>query len=200
MKVLVAEDDPASRRVLEVALGRWGLDITVVEDGTEALSALQAEDGPPLAVLDWMMPGVDGVEVCRRLRASEENRPLYLILLTARVDREDVVVGLDAGADDYITKPFDNSELKARINVGRRVVELQQALRSRVDDLQNAMDHIQRLQGLIRICMHCHRILDDRETWQRLEEYLEEHSDATFSHGLCPDCLEEHYPRKKKKT
>ena len=193
MRVLIADDEPTSRRVLEAALVRWGFDVVTAEDGATALSALEARDGPRLAVLDWMMPGLHGIEVCQRLRSRPAPRPLYLILLTAKTDRADIVAGLNAGADDYLTKPFDTAELKARIEVGRRVVQLQHALNQRVLELEEALEHIRTLQGLIHICMHCHRILDDQKSWQALEKYIEQHSEAKFSHGLCPECLEKHY-------
>lgn len=128
MRIFIAEDDPISRRILETVLTRWGYDVVAVGDGNEALAGLQGPDVPKLAVLDWMMPGMDGVEVCRRLRQRETTAPIYIILLTARNAKEDIIEGLDAGADDYISKPFDKDELRARINVGRRIIELQTVL------------------------------------------------------------------------
>jgi len=193
MRILIAEDEPTSRRMLQAVLTRWGHEVLAVERGDDALQGLLARpDAPELAVLDWMLPGLDGPEVCRRLRQTEATT--YVILLTARTDRADVITGLDAGANDYITKPFDSAELQARVNVGCRMVELQQALGRRLKELEDALEHINTLQGLIRICMHCHRILDDAETWQGLEHYIELHSGARFTHGLCPECLEQHYP------
>ena len=128
MRILIAEDDATSRRILEAVLIKWGYDIVSVADGTEAWEKLQDTDAPKLAILDWMMPEMDGVEVCRRLWQIETTTPTYVILLTARGDKKDIIEGLDAGADDYIAKPFDNDELRARINVGRRIIELQAAL------------------------------------------------------------------------
>jgi two-component system cell cycle response regulator len=128
MKVLIAEDDSISRRMLETFLLKWGYQVTAVTDGEEAWTVLQSDDAPRLAVLDWMMPGRDGVDVCRALRQREGRAYVYVILLTARGQREDVVQGLDAGADDYVTKPFDPFELRARLRAGRRIVELQEQL------------------------------------------------------------------------
>jgi len=128
MKILIAEDDSTSRRILEAVLAKWGHDVVSVADGNKALEKLRDTDAPKLAVLDWMMPEMDGVEVCRRLRQTEITTPTYTILLTARCDKKDIIEGLDAGADDYIAKPFDNDELRARINVGRRIIELQKTL------------------------------------------------------------------------
>jgi len=198
MRILIAEDEATSRRLLEILLRKWGHDVVVTRHGREAWEAFQADDPPPMAILDWMMPGLDGVEICRRIRRMTSAPPVYLILLTARGQKEDTVLGLEAGANDYITKPFDPAELRARIEVGRRVVELQSALAGRVRDLQDALDHVQLLQGLLPICMYCHRIRDDHDTWRKLEEYIESHSDAHFSHGLCPECLAEHHPDKER--
>ncbi|NQT70299.1 MAG: response regulator [Desulfobacteraceae bacterium] len=128
MRILIAEDDSTSRRILEAVLAKWGYDVVSVVDGAEAWEKLQSVDAPRLAILDWMMPEMDGIEVCRRLRQMETTTPTHVILLTARGDKKDIIEGLDAGADDYIAKPFDNDELRARINVGRRIVELQAAL------------------------------------------------------------------------
>ncbi len=194
MKALVAEDEPTSLRILEAILGKWGFQTITAPDGQKALEVLTAPDPPPLALLDWMMPGLDGVAVCRRVRELETETPTYIIMLTARDAKEDLARALDAGADDYITKPFDTRELRARLSVGRRVVELQAALAQKVRDLQEALDHVKTLQGILPICMHCHRIRTDQEVWERLEKYITEHSEAQFSHGLCPECLEKYYP------
>lgn len=194
MKLLVAEDDLTSRRILEAILPKWGYDVLAVANGAEALSALTAAEAPKLAVLDWMMPGLDGVEVCRRVREQPTAEPPYIIMLTALERKTDIVHGLQAGANDYITKPYDTNELQARLGVGRRVVELQGTLAHRVAELQDALAHIKTLQGILPICMHCHRIRSDQESWQRVESYISEHSDAKFSHGICPECVVKYYP------
>jgi diguanylate cyclase (GGDEF)-like protein len=126
--VLIADDDPLSRRLLQVSLGQWGYRVTVATDGTEALWAINEQDGPQLAVLDWMMPRLDGVEVCRTIRTSGRERYVYIVLLTARGYRDEIVHGLEAGADDYITKPFHLHELRARLRTGRRILNLQEEL------------------------------------------------------------------------
>jgi phosphoserine phosphatase RsbU/P len=190
MKILIAEDDAISRRVLEATLARWGYDLVVTTDGTQAWEGLQGQDTPRLAVLDWMMPGMDGVEVCKRVREIKSPTPTYIILLTAREEKVDIVTGLDAGADDYITKPFDREELRARIRAGERIVNLQQNLAERVRELQEALDHVKQLQGILPICMYCKKIRNDDKYWQAVEEYIVEHSHADFSHGICPECWE----------
>ncbi len=198
MRILIAEDDLTSRQVLEAVLRKWGHEVVATCDGNEAWAAMQAEDAPKLAVLDWMMPGMDGVEICRKIREQDGGNRTYVILLTALGGKEDIVTGLEAGANDYVTKPFNKDELRARVNVGRRMVELQSALAAKIDELQGTLDHIKTLQGILPICMHCHRIRDDHESWHRIEQYIGQHSDAEFSHGICPECLEKHYPEPKK--
>ena len=188
MRILVAEDQAVSRHILVASLQKWGYGVTAVEDGTQAWQVLRAEDAPPLAILDWLMPGMDGMEICRQIRRSARPRPLYLILLTARRGREDKVQGLQAGADDYITKPFDREELRARVQVGIRVLELQGALSERVRELEEALSRVKTLQGLLPICSYCKKIRDDRNYWQQVEGYISDHSHAQFSHGICPEC------------
>ena len=129
MKVLVAEDDVTSRSILQAVMGKWGYDVVTAQDGEVAWEILQRPDAPQMALLDWMMPGLDGVELCRRVRAQETDEPPYLIILTARGEKPDIVAGLKAGADDYIAKPYNSEELQARLGVGMRVLELQDHLR-----------------------------------------------------------------------
>ncbi len=190
MRILVAEDEAVSRRTLEATLQKWGYEVLVVGDGTQATQLLEAENAPELAILDWMMPGMDGVEVCRKVRKTLRTHPTYIILLTARGGRADVVTGLEAGADDYITKPFDAEELRARVQVGGRVVQLQRSLANRVRELEVALTRVKQLQGLLPICSYCKKIRNDGNYWQQVESYIAERSEAEFSHGICPDCFE----------
>jgi CheY-like chemotaxis protein len=188
--VLIAEDDPASRRLLEAALQRWGHPVVATVDGEEAWTVLQGPHAPSIAILDWMMPRVDGVEICRRLRAQGSPTPPYVILLTANTRQADVVAGLEAGADDYMGKPFDHDELRARLIVAARVVALRLRLAERVRELEAAMSRVKQLHGLLPICSYCKKIRDDRNYWQRVEEYVSAHTDVQFSHGICPECYE----------
>ncbi|MBI3923624.1 MAG: response regulator [Armatimonadetes bacterium] len=135
MKVLIAEDNVTNRRLLEVTLSSWGYEVVLAANGAEAWEALQGTDPPQLVILDWMMPRMDGLEICRRLRESPVPRMTYIILLTARGQKTDIITGLQAGADDYVTKPFDREELKARVEAGGRVILLQQALADRRQEL-----------------------------------------------------------------
>lgn len=190
MHILIAEDDNISRRILETILTKWNYTFISACDGNQAWEYLQSENSPRLAILDWMMPGMNGVEICRNIQNQKLPNPPYLILLTARDEKSDIVEGLEAGANDYITKPFNPEELLARINVGRRVLELQAIMTGQIEELTGAISHIKRLQGILPICMYCKKIRNDRESWERLEQYIVEHSEAVFSHGVCPECYE----------
>ncbi|MGH9750641.1 MAG: response regulator [Candidatus Polarisedimenticolia bacterium] len=190
MRILIAEDDPVSLRVLQATLEKASHEVVAARDGNQALAGLRAGDGPRLAVLDWMMPGLDGTEVCRRVRQDPAVRGAYLILLTARGRKEDVLAGLRAGADDYVTKPFDQEELMARVQVGMRILDLQSALADRVRELEEALASVRVLRGLLPICSYCKKVRDDRNYWQQVETYVSDHTDARFSHGICPDCYE----------
>ena len=194
MKVLIAEDDATSRLILVGILSQWGYEVEAVSRGDEALARMKEPGAPKLAVLDRSMPGVEGTEVCRSIRLIDSPEPPYLILLTAQGETKSIVEGLDAGANDYIAKPYDLEELRARLRVGQKVVELQNALIRQVKELQDALRHIKVLQGILPICMYCHKIRSDKQSWQRMEGYIMEHSDAQFSHGICPECVAKHHP------
>lgn len=188
MKILIAEDDSMSRFLLEKTLTRWGHEVVVTVNGQEALEALLVKDPPLIAILDWMMPVFDGTEVCRKLRLSEQHSAIYVMLLTAKGQKSDMVEGLVAGADDYLTKPFDFEELKARVGVGIRMVEMQQSLHKKVHELEVALSQVKQLQGILPICSYCRQVRDDQNYWQQVETYISSHSEAQFSHGICPDC------------
>jgi phosphoserine phosphatase RsbU/P len=189
MRVLIADDDAALRHGLQAQLGRWGYEPVVCEDGTMARAVL-GDAPPPLAILDWNMPGADGITLCREIRAAAELRMIYVILLTAHDSLDQMVEGLTGGADEYIIKPFDWDVLRARLKIGARIAALQQSLAQRVSELQNALTMVKQLSGLLPICSYCKKIRGDDNYWQQLETYLSEHSEAQFSHGVCPDCFE----------
>ncbi len=193
MKCLVAEDEPATRRVLEVLLRREGYDVVSAATGDAAWEIIEGHDPPRMLLLDWMMPGLDGIEITRRVRASEEAEYAYIILLTSRESTNDLVSGLDVGADDYMRKPFDPAELQARLRSGRRVIRLQAELARKVRELEEAAEHVSFLQGLLPICMICRKIRDEAQVWQRLDEYVSQRLGARLSHSICQDCLHEHY-------
>lgn len=191
MKVLIAEDDQVSCRLLEAALHKKGYEVVISRDGNEAWNKLKRKNTPQLVVLDWMMPGMDGVDICKKVRAKENNGYIYIILLTAKDRKDDIAMGLDAGADDYITKPFNSKELHARVRVGVRILELQNRLADHVAKLEEALSNVKQLQGLLPICAYCKKIRDDQNYWQRVEKYIAEHTEAKFSHSICPECYEE---------
>lgn len=144
MKILIAEDDAIARRVLEAFASKRGYRVISASNGQEALECLSGEGAPRLAVLDWMMPGLEGTDVCRKLRELEQTGDrayAYVVLLTARTEREDLLVGLQAGADDYIRKPFDPPELEARLRTGRRILDLQDKLIAAREELRFQATH-----------------------------------------------------------
>ena len=189
MRVLVADDDRTSAAIVASSLRQWGFDVTVATNGNAAWDVLSAQR-PPLAILDWMMPGMSGVELCRRVRSEPALAMSYVILLTARDAGGDRIAGLDAGADDYLTKPFVHDELRARVHVGARVAGMQIQLAEQVAQLQQALATVKQLEGLLPICSYCKRIRTDEHSWQQMESYISAHSNAQFSHGVCPSCFE----------
>ncbi len=189
-RILVAEDHDVSRHLLERNLTNWGFDVVTAENGVQAAGILLGEDPPPLALLDWMMPQMDGLEVCSAVRNRPDHPYIYLILLTAKSQKDEIANGLEAGADDYVIKPFDPDELRARLKVGQRVVDLERTLAKRVTDLQQAMSEVQKLERLLPICMYCKRIRDGQNDWHKIEEYIHEKTGTDFSHGICPTCME----------
>ena len=189
MRVLIADDDLVLRHSLKVHLERWSYQVTECADGHQAWAALQSDDRPLLAIFDWNMPGMDGVDLCRQIRTIPALTGMYVILLTSNQDQKDIIAGLESGADDYITKPFHWDELRARLRIGCRIVGLQQTLAARVEELQDALANVKKLSGLLPICAYCKRIRDNQDYWTQVEKYLAENSEAQFSHGICPDCL-----------
>jgi DNA-binding response OmpR family regulator len=188
MRVLIAEDDRVTARSLQGLTISWGYDTAVATNGATALEMI-ANLAPQIVLLDWMLPDMDGLDVCRSIRARTESAPTYVILLTARGTHADIVQGLDAGADEYLVKPFDVDELRARLSAGARILGLQDRLAQQVMELEAALASIRKLTGLLPICTYCKSIRDDSNYWHRVEEYVSEHADVTFSHGICPKCL-----------
>ena len=188
-KILIAEDHYVSRHLLERNLTNWGFTVVSAEDGETALRILDSEDAPPIAILDWIMPKLDGAEVCQRVRAIKNRPYVYLLLLTAKSQKEEVAAGLEAGADDYVIKPFDPDELRARLKVGQRVVNLERTLAKKVNDLEKAIADVRKLKELLPICMYCKSIRDDKDYWHHIEEYIHSETGTDFTHGICPKCM-----------
>jgi PleD family two-component response regulator len=201
MKILIAEDEKISRRLLETTLTKAGHEVVAVEDGLKASESIR-KVVPDMLVTDWMMPELDGVELCHQVRSLNLPSYVYIILLTSLTQKENIIQGLDAGADDYVTKPFERTELLARVRAGERVIQLERALRQKNKELSETLAHVKQLKGLLPICMFCKKIRNDENYWQKVEEYLVEHTGADFSHSICPECLEKHYPEyvEKKKA
>ena len=174
MKVLIVEDDRDSREVLTVMLQIEGYEVVPVENGLQAWRAYR--DGVfSLIVSDWLMPELDGVELCRLIRSLHRPNYAYIILLTALKGKNHFLEAMSAGADDFISKPFDPDEFKAKLHVAKRIVSLQ--------------DRVKTLEGILPTCMYCKKIRDERNVWVSIEHYISERSDAAFSHGVCPDCF-----------
>jgi len=191
MIVLVADDLDVNRKLLRTLLSAEKYEVIEASNGIDALNILQTATGPMVGLIDWEMPELEGIEVCRQARALQGIPPLYLILLTVRDSQQDIVAGLQGGANDYITKPFDKTELLARVSIGRQMVQLQQALTEHVAELKEALISVKQLGGLLPICSYCKKIRDDQNYWQQVEAYVGKHSEAKFSHSICPQCYED---------
>ena len=177
MDLLLAEDDAVARMTLSAVLRKLGYAVTEAQDGGEAWANLEVGHFP-IVISDWQMPEVSGPELCRRIRARATDRYTYFLLVTATGGKQRYLEGMEAGADDFITKPVDMDELRARLKAAERILGLRR--------------HVQQLEGLLPICAYCKRIRDASEKWESIEQYVEARSDAQFSHGYCPDCYEKY--------
>lgn len=178
--ILVVDDQPANLKVLLSFLQEHDYRVYMVDSGQRALDILPKIQ-PDLVLLDVMMPGMNGFEICRRIKADKELAALPIIFMTALDSVRDKVAGFSAGAVDYITKPFQQVEVLARINTHI-------TLRKRERELEEALEEIKTLTGILPICAYCKQIRNDNGYWQQVEEYITQHSQAMFSHGVCPTC------------
>lgn len=192
MRILLAEDGKVDRLRLEKVLSEWGFEVESFRDGKKAMKRLSEPDSPRLCILDWVMPGIEGTELCRMIREKFPEESFYLIILTAKQGVDNVIEGLSAGADDYVTKPFVDRELRQRIDVGVRVLGLEQLLNKKVDQLEEALEDVKKLQGLLPICSYCNKIRNDEDYWEKVETYITKHADVEFSHSICPTCYDQH--------
>jgi sigma-B regulation protein RsbU (phosphoserine phosphatase) len=198
VNTLIVEDDNIMRRMLRRAAMSIGHEVTGCVTAEKALEACQANKYP-LIILDWILPGMDGLEFCRRIRRMPDGEDCIIIMVTARNKPEDLLAVLDAGADDYIAKPFDLKLLKTRITVAERMV-LNQERRRRAEEekvrlisgLKEALDKIKTLKGLRTICEFCNKVRGDGDSWLELEAYIKENSEELFTHSVCPVCIKEH--------
>ncbi|HNY30954.1 MAG TPA: response regulator [Fibrobacteria bacterium] len=172
-EILIVEDNPANVQVLAGVLDREGYGISVCQSGERALEYLASHE-VDLILLDVNMPGMDGFETCRKLRERPASRWVPVIFLTARTDPEDVVRGFQAGGMDYVGKPFQPEELLARVRTHL--------------ELRRAREEIVELRSLVPVCAWCRKVRSDKGAWQTVEEYIKDHSAASISHGICPDC------------
>jgi phosphoserine phosphatase RsbU/P len=177
MHILIAEDDAVTRRMIQAVLAAQGHTVFEAEDGREAWGAWQLS-APRVVVSDWVMPKVDGLELCRRIRATATSSYTYFILQTVRSGKANFLEAMDAGVDDFVTKPVAVDELTARLRVAARILDLREELGA--------------LEGLLSVCSYCKRIREADGRWASLERYIEARSKAEFSHGFCPDCFETH--------
>ena len=199
MKIAIAEDDPVSLKLLQKMLENWGHKVYPARDGKEGWDTLCAHPDVHILITDWMMPKMSGLQLIRKLRESVRDSYTYILMITAMDRKENIVEGLEAGADDYVVKPFDRAELRVRVHAGERIISLERELAEHVKELEDILAHIKKLEGLLPICSHCKKIRDDKGKehgkgeWSALEEYIGSRSDAQFSHTLCPECLEKYY-------
>jgi sigma-B regulation protein RsbU (phosphoserine phosphatase) len=177
VNILLVEDDAVTRRMLQAILTAQGHAVTEAEDGDEAWGTWQLS-APRVVVSDWLMPKVDGLELCRRIRAARTSGYTYFILQTVRTGRANFLEAMNAGVDDFVTKPVVPDELKARLRAAERILDLRTELVT--------------LEGLLSVCSYCKRIREADGRWASLEGYIEARSKAEFSHGFCPECYETH--------
>ena len=179
MKVLIAEDDRVSSLLLEKLLGGLGHEVVTAANGAEAIEQLTRKDDLQVVISDWIMPVVDGIQLCRHIRARENAPYVYVIVVTARRGRKRYLEALDAGADDFIAKPIDAEELSARLRVAERILGLQTEMKQ--------------LHGLLSICAYCKNIRERDDTWVPIEQYVSRRAHTIFSHGICPGCAARHF-------
>ncbi|PIE64467.1 MAG: response regulator [Desulfobacterales bacterium] len=188
MKILIAEDESITRLMVQVNLENWGYTVVAAEDGQKALSLLEKDETIAIAILDWEMPELDGTEVCQRVKELKRYNPVYVLMLTARDSQEDILGGFDAGVDDYVTKPFNDNELRARIRVAERLVRIQSSLSGYVQELQRTLDLVDTLQGAVPVCSICKKIEGVTGSWFTLEQLLDSNDDFRLVQTVCPDC------------
>jgi phosphoserine phosphatase RsbU/P len=177
MRILAVEDDALPRRILAGVLESLGHQVVLAVDGEEGWQRFQAESVDAV-ITDWMMPRLDGLELTRRIRTHPRERYVYILLLTSLAGRDRYLDGMQAGADDFLCKPVDREELHARLRVADRILGLQR--------------EVQQLEGLLPICSYCKKIRDEEDAWSQVEDYVSRRTQATFSHGICPECYERH--------
>jgi len=189
VKILIAEDEFTTRMMVQVCLENWGYRVVSVINGDEAWAELQKADAPHIAILDWEMPGINGIEVCRRAKDLEVENPPYIILLTSRDSKTDIVRGFDAGADDYMTKPFNDNELRARTRVAERLVRTQSSLSESVTELREVLNQLEVLESGVEGCGTCRKIFNKYDgQWYSLDDLLKNRTEHQLVINTCPEC------------
>lgn len=191
----MADDDPSMRATVRHLLEKWDFEVREANDGWAAWRAFGEEDFPQLVVLDWEMPGLVGLDICRRIRSTFGEEGIHVILLTMRSGSKSCVEGLEAGADDYIAKPFEVEEFRARVMSGERILRMQEALAGRIRDLEGNLEDLRTGGAMISSCSDCGKVRNEKGGWEGLEDYLSRRSGLVFSHTVCSECL----PTKMKK-
>lgn len=189
VRILIAEDDEVTRAKFEALIGGLGHDWTSVENGWDAWEKVLDEPFDAV-VSDWVMPKIDGLELCRRIKAMGERPFCHVLMVTSKGESSDLVEGIMAGADDFMSKPVDVDVLRARLHAAERVVKLERTLARRVKELEAAMSEVKTLRGLLPVCMYCKNVRQGDDMWQDILAYLQSNVDAGFTHGICPDCYE----------
>jgi len=191
--VLIVEDNPKNIQVLGTILMDAKYRVAIAHHGRAAFDTIPKVK-PDLILLDIMMPEMDGFEVCQRLKADPATRDIPVIFLTAKTETDDIVKGFDLGGADFITKPFRSKELLARVQTHVALKRLQQDLRKRNQELEDALANVKTLSGLLPICSYCHKIKNGNGEWERVDAFVSRRTDVDFSHGICPDCAPVHFP------
>lgn len=194
INILVVDDDPDILLAAVRLLRKAGYHVFEAQNANNCLSILN-EEKIDLVLLDVVMPDMDGYEACKKIKAGDNTRQTYVVLLSGmKTSPDDQSEGLEIGADGFIARPVTNRELLARVEAMVRIINAERERDRLIEELQKALNQIRTLEGIIPICMHCHKIRNDQEAWDRLEKYIEENSEARFSHSICPECLEKLYP------
>ncbi|OPX28819.1 MAG: hypothetical protein B1H06_02540 [Candidatus Cloacimonas sp. 4484_143] len=193
-RILIVDDEPINIMIAERILQKNGYETISVNHGNDALEILQTKP-VDLILLDIMMPDINGFEVCGKLMQNEKTKDIPVIFLTAVTDKESIIKGFEVGGKDYLTKPFNTTELVARVKTHVDLKLARDSQEKLIKELKSALDEIDTLSGLLPICSHCKKIRDDSGYWQGVEQYIAARSDAQFSHGICPDCMREYYPK-----
>lgn len=198
--LLIVEDNLKNLKVLLGLLKDRGFNLVIAKSGEEALERA-GQLLPDVILLDIRMPGMDGFETCRRLKASEMTCEIPIIFMTALTDVESKLKGFEVGGVDYVTKPVEYQEVIARLNAHLTIRRLQKSLveknaelQTKNEQLQQVLDQVKSLSGLLPICANCKKIRNDQGYWQDVAVYIRDHSEADFTHGICPDCIQKLYP------